>query len=159
MGYDHDLLKDIPEELMESFCGVGNPFSLGGIESGDDVLDIGCGAGFDLYVAGIKAGETGRVAGIDLTAEMLDKARSNFVRLGRTDIETHRVHGESFPFDDHSFDVVISNGVIKLSPAKEDLFAEIYRVLRPDGRVQIADMVLEQELPPHLAGSLEAWSQ
>ncbi len=159
LAYDHDLLKEMPEELLASFCGVGNPFSLGEITKGDDILDIGCGAGFDLYVARQKTGETGRVAGVDLTAEMLDKARSNLARLGQTDIETHLVEGEKLPFGDHSFDLVISNGVINLSPAKEELFAEIYRVLRPGGKVQIADMVLEKELPPQLASSLEAWSQ
>lgn len=159
LGYNNEILKDIPTELLNSFCGVGNPFSLGEIKPGSDILDIGCGAGFDLVVARTLAGADGRVCGIDITQEMIDRARRVFDSLDIDDIETIHVTSETLPFEDQGFDLVISNGVINLSPAKDELFQEMYRVLRPGGRIQIADIVVEKELPLHLVGSLEAWSQ
>ncbi len=159
LGYDHEIFSDMPDELLESFCGVGNPFSIRKINAGEDVLDIGCGCGFDLIVARNKVGADARVCGVDLTGEMVSKARKNFELLGIDDIETHQISSEVLPFADNSFDVVISNGVINLSPAKAELFAEIYRVLRPGGRLQIADMVMDGKLPPQEAASLESWSQ
>jgi arsenite methyltransferase len=159
LGYDPDILADIPDELLESFCGVGNPFSLWKISEGEDILDIGCGAGIDLIVARRKSGADSRVCGVDLTAEMISQAQKNFDLLGIDNIETDQLNSEILPYPDESFDVVISNGVINLSPAKPELFAEIYRVLRPGGRLQIADMVMDGELPPQMAASLESWSQ
>ncbi len=159
LGYNNEILKDIPTELLNSFCGVGNPFSLGDIKPESDILDIGCGAGFDLVVARTLAGADGRVCGIDITQEMIDRARRVFDSLDIDDIETIHVTSETLPFEDQGFDLVISNGVINLSPAKDELFQEMYRVLRPGGRIQVADIVVEKELPLHLVGSLEAWSQ
>ena len=159
LGYEPEIFMDMPDELFESFCGVGNPFSIWKIRAGEDVLDIGCGAGFDLIVARRKVGAAGRVCGVDLTQEMISRARKNFELLGIDDIETHQINSEVLPFADNSFDAVISNGVINLSPAKAELFAEIYRVLRPGGRLQIADMVMDGELPAQEAASLESWSQ
>lgn len=159
LGYEKELLDDMSGELVDSFCGVGNPFTLGDIVKGERLLDVGCGAGFDLAVARRKIGEKGHVAGVDLTAEMVEKARTELLREGFGDVEVKQVDSESLPFAEQSFDVVLSNGVINLSPAKGELFAEIFRVLAPGGRLQIADMMLHGELAPELAGSLKSWSQ
>ncbi len=123
------------------------------------MLDFGCGAGFDMFVASKLAGESGLICGIDLTENMVVRARENLALAGITNYEIKIVDSETIPYDDRFFDVVISNGVINLSPRKETSFAEIYRVLKPGGRLQFADVVLESELPTSLAGSAEAWSQ
>jgi len=159
LGYDEALMAGIPAELMNGFCGVGNPFALERIAPGSHVLDVGCGAGFDLIVARRIVGDEGRVCGIDLSSEMLSRARRNFAELGIADIETRQVESERFPYEDNSFDVVISNGVINLSPAKGELFGEIRRVLRPGGRLQFADIVLEKEPQTTLAINAESWAQ
>jgi len=159
LGYDDALLADTPVEVTKSFCGVGNPFTIARIEEGSHVLDIGCGAGFDLIVARRIVGDSGRVCGIDVTPEMLEQARRNFHALGMTDIETILVDSPRIPYADDSFDVVISNGVINLSPNKLELFKETFRVLRSGGRLQLADIVLDKELPPMLADSVESWVQ
>jgi len=145
--------------LIESFCGVGNPFSPGDIQTGDTVLDFGCGAGFDLFVASRLVGESGRVCGVDLTEEMVKLAKDNLSRAHLSNIEIRKVDSENIPYAENTFDVVISNGVINLCPDKILCFGELYRVLRPGGRIQFADVVLESELPSNLSGSLEAWSQ
>ena len=144
---------------MKSFCGVGNPFSLGAIEPGATVLDIGCGAGFDLYVTSRLVGGGGRVCGIDLTREMVDLARQSITETGLTNIEVTHVSSEEISYSDNTFDTVISNGVINLSPCKQKLFQEIFRVLKNGGSLQFADVVLEKEMPGTLVGSAEAWSQ
>jgi arsenite methyltransferase len=159
LGYDPAVIEGADPKLLESFCGVGNPFSLGTIRPGDRVLDFGCGAGFDLYVAAGLAGARGRVCGIDLTQEMVERARGNLSRAGIKGFEVTKVDSETIPYDDGLFDVVISNGVINLSPDKQACFREIHRVLKRGGRLQFADVVLESELPSGVAGSLEAWSQ
>ena len=159
LSYDPIHIREAPASLLKSFCGVGNPFSLGEIQPGSSVLDIGSGAGFDLYVASRLAGESGRVCGIDLTREMVNLARQNIVASGLNNIEVTHVSSEEIPYRDNTFDTVISNGVINLSPCKQELFQEIFRVLKNGGKLQFADVVLEKELPGTLAGSLEAWSQ
>ena len=159
LGYDPVAVQEAPPALLDSFCGVGNPFSLGDIRPGSSVLDIGSGAGFDLYVARRFVGDTGRVCGIDLTPEMIERARKNLLEAGLTDIEIARVSSEKIPFNDMTFDADISNGVVKLSPWKRELFQEIFRVLKNRGKLQFADVVLERELPDTLIGSAEAWSQ
>ncbi len=159
LGYDLAIIESAHARFFESSCGVGNPFSLGNIRPGDAVLDFGCGAGFDMFVASKLAGESGLICGIDLTENMVVRARENLALAGITNYEIKIVDSETIPYDDRFFDVVISNGVINLSPRKETSFAEIYRVLKPGGRLQFADVVLESELPTSLAGSAEAWSQ
>lgn len=159
LGYDERLFADIPVSLMNAFCGVGNPFGIEPIAPGSAVLDIGCGAGFDLIIAKRLTGNDGRVCGVDLTAEMLERARRNFQELGIDTIETALVDSEKIPYDDNSFDVIISNGVINLSPRKAELFAEMFRVLKPGGRAQFADIVLENELPADLTVNPDAWAQ
>ncbi len=159
LGYDPVVIESAPTRFFESSCGVGNPFSLGTIRPGAAVLDFGCGAGFDLFVASRLVGERGLVCGIDLTEDMVLRAGENLTLAGITNFEIKKVDSETIPYDDCSFDVVISNGVINLSPCKETSFKEIYRVLKPGGRLQFADGVLEKDLPASLAGSAEAWSQ
>jgi arsenite methyltransferase len=159
LGYDPVFIQEAPASLLKSFCGVGNPFSLGKIERAGNVLDIGSGAGFDLYIASRLVGESGRVCGIDLTREMVDLARKNLAESGMNNIEVIHVSSEEIPYNNNTFDTVISNGVINLSPCKQELFQEIFRVLKNDGKLQFADVVLEKELPDTLVGSLEAWSQ
>ena len=159
LGYDRALIQSAPPQLLDSFCGVGNPFALGEIRRGSAVLDVGCGAGFDMYVASGFVGDQGRVCGIDLTVEMASLARKNLEKAGASNVEIKTVDTEHIPYPDHSFDVVISNGVINLSPSKRTTFKEIYRVLKPGGALQFADVVLEKYLPASLAGSAEAWSQ
>jgi SAM-dependent methyltransferase len=158
LGYDLSILDEMPDELVETFCGVGNPFTLGPINSGESVLDIGCGAGFDLIVASRFAGPEGKVCGIDLTPEMVEKAEKNLAMTGVQNGTVVQAGAEEIPYEDNTFDVVISNGVLNLSPMKEKSFSEIYRVLKPEGRLQFADIVLKGDLPPKVAGSLEAWS-
>jgi arsenite methyltransferase len=159
LGYDRALIQSAPPQLLGSFCGVGNPFSLGEIRRGSAVLDVGCGAGFDMYVASRLVGDQGRVCGIDLTDDMASLARKNLAKAGASNVEIKTADTEHIPYPDHSFDVVISNGVINLSPSKQATFKEIYRVLKPGGTLQFADVVLEQDLPAALSGSAEAWSQ
>tara|TARA_B100000614_G_scaffold260883_1_gene288924 strand:+ start:157 stop:801 length:645 start_codon:yes stop_codon:yes gene_type:complete len=159
LKYDQEIIKSASHSLIESFCGVGNPFSLGNIRNGDVVLDVGCGAGFDMFVANRLVGKNGKVCGIDLTDQMVEKSNKNFTEAGIKNFEIKKVDSENIPYEDRTFDLVISNGVINLSPHKNKLFEEIYRVLKPGGHLQFADVVLNKELPPHLSGSMEAWSQ
>lgn len=159
LGYDSDLVEQAPSELIGSFCGVGNPFTISPLQEGSTVLDIGSGAGFDLYVASCHVGKNGKVIGTDLTEEMVEKARYNMEKLAVPNAEVHLVSTQILPFEDSTFDVVLSNGVINLSPEKQHLFSEIFRVLKSGGRLQFADIMLEKKLPPHLAVSVESWSQ
>jgi arsenite methyltransferase len=159
LGYDPALIDAADPGLLGSFCGVGNPFSLFPLRPGSTVLDVGCGAGFDLYIAAKLIGPGGRVYGVDLTAAMAARARENLRRAGITNAEVLQVESERLPFGDAFFDAVISNGVVNLSPEKETLLGEINRVLKPGGTFGLADVVLEQTLPPDVAGSAEAWSQ
>jgi arsenite methyltransferase len=157
-GYDPAIVRSMPNELLESFCGVGNPFSLGAIKSGETILDVGCGAGFDLIVASSRVGRDGKVCGVDLTPEMAEKARRNLNRHGVHNYDVRVAGAEVIPYPDNTFDVVISNGVLNLSPLKEKCFREIYRVLRPNGRLQFADIVLKESCGGAMCSTLEAWS-
>jgi SAM-dependent methyltransferase len=156
--YDPAMVEAAPDALMDSFCGVGNPFSLGPIEKGERVLDVGSGGGFDLFVASSLVGPEGRACGVDLTPEMVERAAENMRQTGVENVEVRRASSEKIPYGDEVFDVTISNGVLNLSPSKEQSFREIHRVLKAEGRLQFADIVLKEELPQKVASSLDAWS-
>jgi arsenite methyltransferase len=158
LGYDPIFLEDVPDEIIQSFCGVGNPFSLGLLNPGEVILDVGCGAGVDLIFASKLVGPSGKVCGIDLTPEMVEKAQKNLQQAGVSNYEIKLAGSESIPYEEGSFDLVISNGVLNLSPLKEKSFLEIYRVLKPNGRLQFADIVLNEDAPAAQGTSLEAWS-
>jgi len=158
-GYPGEVLEKIPADILAAFCGVGNPFSLGTIHPGEAVLDIGCGAGVDSLVAAHLVGPAGRVIGVDVTVEMIAKARSNLERLDLPQVSFQIGEAESLPFPDHDFHVIISNGVLNLTLNKKKVLAEAYRVLKPGGRFMVADQVLVAALPPELAGKAENWFQ
>ncbi|MCA1681055.1 MAG: methyltransferase domain-containing protein [Actinobacteria bacterium] len=151
-------LERVPEGAVESFAGVANPFSLGRLKPGEQVLDLGCGAGTDSLIAAQMVGSEGSVAGIDMTAEMLEKARAAAVELGAENVEFVEGEVERLPFADMSFDVVISNGVIDLVPDKDAVFSEIHRVLRPGGRIQIADVTIQQPVSDEGKRDIDLWT-
>jgi len=159
LGYPQKLLEEIPEELLNAFCGVGNPLRGEQIPEGSHVLDIGCGAGLDLYLASRMVGSAGRVVGVDLSRAMVARAHANLSTLQATNYEIVAVESETLPFPDNTFDRVTSNGVINLSPDKAGFFSEIHRVLKPGSLLQFADIILDKELPAHLAAGVESWSQ
>jgi SAM-dependent methyltransferase len=162
-GWAEDLeypaeLANVPESAVESFAGVANPFSLGRLQAGERVLDLGSGAGTDSLVAAQMVGPGGRVTGIDMTPEMLQKARAATAELGVTNVEFVEGEAEQLPFPDASFDVVISNGVIDLIPDKDAVFAEIHRVLAPGGRIQIADVTIQQPVSDEGRRNIDLWT-
>jgi len=141
LGYDQRMLDQIPDVVWESTAAVGNPFSIGSIHAGETVVDLGCGAGADLCVAALMAGDTGRVIGIDITPEMVEKARGNIALMGFTHAKVELGDFLKLPLDVSTVDVVISNGAINLSPKQPCVFQEILRVLKPNGRLYLADMI------------------
>jgi SAM-dependent methyltransferase len=157
--YPEELWRDFPPDLLESFCGVGNPFSLGPVRPGEAVLDIGCGAGFDALVAARLVGPQGRVVGLDLTKAMLEKARHHQALLGLKNVFFQEGEAETLPFPDQEFELIISNGVFNLALNKEKAVQEAFRVLKPGGRLMLADMVLVAALPPERNKKVENWFQ
>lgn len=151
-------LANVPESAVESFAGVANPFSLGPIEPGARVLDLGSGAGTDSLVAAQMVGSTGNVTGIDMTPEMLEKARAAAAAMGVDNVTFVEADAERLPFDDHSFDVVISNGVIDLIPDKDAVFSEIFRVLVPGGRIQVADVTIQRPVSEEGKRNIDLWT-
>lgn len=141
LGYDRKMLDQIPDVVWESSAAVGNPFSIGPIHLGETVVDLGCGAGVDLCVAALLVGETGKVFGIDLTPEMVEKARSNIALMHLRNAQVELGDFLNVPLEDKCVDVVISNGAINLSPKQPCVFREIMRVLKPNGRLYLADMI------------------
>jgi len=141
LGYDQRMLDQIPEVAWESAAAVGNPFSAGPINKGETFVDLGCGAGADLCVAALLVGDTGRVIGIDVTPEMVEKARRNISLMGFTHAKVELGDFLKLPLEESTVDVVISNGAINLSPKQPCVFQEILRVLKPNGRLYLADMI------------------
>jgi arsenite methyltransferase len=158
LGYPPELVALLPEGAAESFAGVANPFALGRLEPGEVVLDVGSGAGTDSLVAAQMVGSEGRVTGVDMTPEMLAKARAAAVAMKATNVEFVAAEAEGLPFDDESFDVVISNGVIDLIPDKDAVFSEIHRVLRPGGRTQIADVTIQNPVSEEGRRKIDLWT-
>ncbi len=146
------------EDSIDSFAGTGNPFSLGAIKHGERVVDIGSGAGFDSFIASRMAGNSGHVIGIDMTPEMLGKAQRAAAAEGLTNIEFRKGVAEALPVDDNWADVVISNGMVNLCPDKLAVFREMYRVLKPGGRIQIADILVEKPVPEEAKQEIDLWT-
>lgn len=159
LGYEPSILSGAHPGLLRSFCGVGNPFSLGEIPKGAVLLDFGCGAGFDLFVASRLVGPAGRAVGVDLTWEMVACARTNLAAAGAANGEVVHLDSGTLPFPRESFDVVISNGVINLCPDKLATLRELARVLQPDGRLQLADVIREDGAPAAPPDDPDAWAQ
>jgi arsenite methyltransferase len=157
LGYPPEL-ANVPEAAVESFAGVANPWELGRLSAGERVLDLGCGAGTDSLVAAQMVGPDGSVVGIDMTPEMLAKAQRAAAEMGAANVEFIEGEIELLPFADESVDVVISNGVIDLLPDKDTVFAEIYRVLRPGGRIQFADVTIQQPVSEEGKHNIDLWT-
>ncbi len=151
-------LAGVPESSAESFAGVANPFSLRRLESGERVLDLGCGAGTDSLVAAQMVGADGHVVGIDMTPEMLAKARASAAEMGAGNVDFVEAEAEHLPFPDSSFNVVISNGVIDLIPDKDAVFSELHRVLAPGGRIQVADVTIQNPVSEEGRRNIDLWT-
>jgi arsenite methyltransferase len=158
LGYPSELLDAIPAEALASFAGVGHHLDLAALQPGQTVLDLGSGSGTDVFCAAVLVGESGHVVGVDVTDEQLDKAARLRDREGLAQVEFVEARIEELPFDDASFDAVLSNGVINLSPAKGRVFAEAARVLRPGGRLAIADIVSGRPLKERTRRNVELWA-
>jgi len=158
LGYDPAELGALPPESSASFAGVANPHAIAPIQSGSTVLDVGCGAGMDLLLAARRAGPGGRAIGIDMTPAMAEKARASARAAGLSNVEVRIGDALALPVDDASIDVVISNGVINLTPDKLKAYAEIFRVLEPGGRLQLGDIVVAQELSEDVRNDIDLWT-
>src|SRR5438067_1775707 len=157
LAYPHEL-ANVPDHAVESFAGVANPFTLGRLAPGERVLDLGSGAGTDSLIATQMVGEQGHVTGIDMTPEMLAKARAAGAEMGAANVEFVESDAERLPFPDESFDVVISNGVVDLIPDKDAVFAELFRVLAPGGRIQIADVTIQNPVSAEGRRNIDLWT-
>jgi arsenite methyltransferase len=151
-------LAAVPDAAVESFAGVANPWVLGRLAPGERVLDLGSGAGTDSLIAAQMVGEHGHVTGIDMTPEMLAKARAAATEMGASNVEFVESEAERLPFLDESFDVVISNGVIDLIPDKDAVFAELFRVLAPGGHIQIADVTIQNPVSAEGRRNIDLWT-
>jgi SAM-dependent methyltransferase len=158
LGYEKNDLDLIPAAAIDSFAGVGYYFDFADIKEGEYVLDLGSGSGMDVFVAALKAGSTGHVSGVDMTDEQLKKAEDLRKEIKSETVSFHKSYIETLPFADASFDVVISNGVINLCTDKEKVFVEVARVLKPQGRMVIADIVTEKQLPENVVCNSTLWA-
>ena len=158
LGYDDAFVASLPDVAVESFAGVANPLSLRPLAKGERVVDVGSGAGFDSLVAAHLVGPGGKVIGVDMTEEMLAKSRSTAGKLAQSNVEFREGLAERLPVEDSWADVVISNGVINLCPDKRAVFSEIYRVLRPGGRLQFADIANGKPVPESAMRIVELWT-
>ena len=158
LGYDPDDLDSVPNAAIDSFAGVGYYFDLAELESGEDVLDLGSGSGMDAFVAGLHVTETGAVTGVDMTTEQVEKANDLAADNGFHNLTFREGYIENLPFEDASFDAVVSNGVINLSAEKGKVFEEANRVLKPGGRLALSDIISEQQMPESIKSDADLWA-
>lgn len=158
VGYKEEWLKGVSELSIESFAGTGNPFAMGELAAGEKVVDIGSGGGIDSLIAARMVGATGKVVGIDMTAAMLEKARTAAAESGIDNVEFREAYMEELPVPDGWADVVISNGVLNLTPDKLKVLSEMFRVLRPGGRLQIGDILVSREVPEGAKKKVDLWT-
>jgi arsenite methyltransferase len=158
LGYDEDWLRGIPEPSIASFAGTGNPFSTGLFQVGERVVDVGSGGGIDTLIAARMVGPQGRVVGVDMTPDMLAKARASAGVAGLTNVEFREGFGEALPVEDSWADVVISNGVLNLMPDKDAALREMARVLKPNGRLQVGDILVQKPVPQSAKEDIALWT-
>jgi len=158
LGYDTAVVGVLPDVAVESFAGVANPFSLRPLARGERVVDVGSGGGFDSFIAVSQIGSEGKLVGVDMTEEMLEKSRSTAKLLGHKNVEFREALAENLPVEDNWADVVISNGVINLCADKRKVFSEILRVLRPGGRLQFADIANSKPVPESAIRNIDLWT-
>ncbi|MFC6942589.1 methyltransferase domain-containing protein [Salinirubellus sp. GCM10025818] len=158
LGYDPRDLEYVPDPAIESFAGVGYHFDLARLEAGETVLDLGSGSGMDLFVAGLHVTETGTVTGVDMTDAQVEKARELASDNGFHNVRVRHGYIEDLPFEDASFDAVVSNGVINLSAEKQQVFEEAHRVLKPGGRLAVSDIISEQQMPESIKSDADLWA-
>lgn len=158
LGYPREELAELPDAVTAAFAGVGNPLSMGRPEVGAVVVDIGAGSGLDTFLAARTVGATGKVVAVDMTDAMLERGQENVALTGLRQVEYRRGLAEALPVADAAADLVISNGVINLSPDKDAVFAEAFRALKPGGRLQIADIVVHKDIPPAGREDIAIWT-
>lgn len=158
LGYPDPVVSALPPGTVESFAGTGNPFLFGDLNPGEVVVDIGCGAGFDTLIAASHVGSAGKVVAVDMTAEMRAKTAAGAREMGLRHVDVRDGFAENLPVGDAFADVLISNGVINLCPDKQAVFREMYRVLKPGGRIQVGDILVHKEVPQDAKDDIELWS-
>ncbi len=158
LGYADHQIDQLPAANVDSFAGMGNPFLFGDLRPGERVLDLGCGAGFDTLIAAQQVGPDGRVVSVDMTAEMRAKTAAGAREMGLANVEVREGYAEALPVDDGWADVIISNGVVNLCPDKRAVFKEMFRVLKPGGRIQIGDILVHKEVPQDAKDDIALWS-
>jgi SAM-dependent methyltransferase len=158
LRYEDEWLQGVPEGSIESFAGTGNPFSLGKLAPGERVVDVGCGAGIDSLIASAMVGADGRVVGVDMTQAMLDKAAASAKAAGRGNLEFRKAYGEELPVKDGWADVIISNGVLNLMPDKLAALSEMARVLKPEGRLQLGDILVQKPVSEDAKRQIDLWT-
>lgn len=158
LGYEDEWLENIPADAVDSFAGTGNPFRIGELQEGEKVVDMGCGAGIDTLIAGHKVGSSGKAIGIDMTDAMLNRARSALKQTELDNVEFRQGYAEDMPVESGWADVIISNGVFNLMPDKLAVLKEMHRILSPEGRLQIADILVTREVPDSAKRKMDLWT-
>jgi arsenite methyltransferase len=158
LGYARAALAELPDSVTAPFAGVGNPLSMGMPRRGETVVDIGAGSGMDAFLAAKAVGASGRVIAVDMTDAMLERGRENVARTGMRHVEFRKGLAEALPVDDGTVDLVISNGVINLCPDKAIVLREAFRILKPGGRLQIGDILVQKDIPPAAREKVEIWT-
>lgn len=158
LGYAAEIVAALPQGTVDSFAGTGNPYLFGDLMPGEVVVDVGCGAGFDTLIAARQVGASGRVLSVDMTPEMRAKAAASASAMGLSNVEVLEGFAESLPVGDGVADVLISNGVVNLCPDKQTVFREMFRVLKPGGRIQVGDILVHKEVPQEAKDDIELWS-